>query len=167
MRIMRQNIREKEGAGAKSPKEGGKMTGQDGWHETAIRVRYKDTDRLGVVYYGNYLTFFEIGRAEFMRDLGFPYSKIEADGYSLVVTEAAAKYHDNVGYDAMVTVRTRVSDLRRVRIRFDYEVVSDGRHLLVSGHTVHACMDSNKKLTRIPPEVREVIEEKLKEFSNS
>jgi len=143
------------------------MTAQDGWHETAIRVRYKDTDRLGVVYYGNYLTFFEIGRAEFMRDLGFPYSKIEADGYSLVVTEAAAKYHDNVGYDAMVTVRTRVSDLRRVRIRFDYEVVSDGRHLLVSGHTVHACMDSNKKLTRIPPEVREVIEEKLKEFSNS
>jgi acyl-CoA thioester hydrolase len=137
------------------------MTVQDGWHETAIRVRYKDTDRLGVVYYGNYLTFFEIGRAEFMRDLGLPYSKIEADGYSLVVTEAAAKYHDNVGYDALVTVRTKVSDLRRVRIRFDYEVVSDGRRLLVSGHTVHACMDSNKKLARIPPEIRQVIEEKI------
>ena len=141
------------------------MTVQDGWHETAIRVRYKDTDRLGVVYYGNYLTFFEIGRAEFMRDLGLPYSKIEADGYTLVVTEAAAKYHDNVGYDAVVTVRTKVSDLRRVRIRFDYEVVSDGRDLLVSGHTVHACMDSSKKLTRIPPEIRQVIEKKLEETS--
>jgi acyl-CoA thioester hydrolase len=143
------------------------MTVQDGWHETAIRVRYKDTDRLGVVYYGNYLTFFEIGRAEFMRDLGLPYSKIEADGYSLVVTEAAAKYHDNVGYDALVTVRTKVSDLRRVRIRFDYEVVSDGRDLLVSGHTVHACMDSNKKVTRIPPEIRQVIEERVEGVNNS
>jgi acyl-CoA thioester hydrolase len=111
------------------------------------------------------LTFFEIGRAEFMRDLGLPYSKIEADGYSLVVTEAAAKYHDNVGYDEVVTVRTKVSDLRRVRIRFDYEVVNDGRHLLVSGHTVHACMDSSKKLTRIPPDVREVVEKKLKKPS--
>jgi acyl-CoA thioester hydrolase len=141
------------------------MRVQDGWHETAIRVRYKDTDRLGVVYYGNYLTFFEIGRAEFMRDLGLPYSKIEADGYSLVVTEAAARYHDNVGYDEVVTVRTKVGDLRRVRIRFDYEVVNDGHHLLVSGHTVHACMDSSKKLARIPPDVREVIEKKLEKPS--
>jgi acyl-CoA thioester hydrolase len=143
------------------------MMVNDGWHETTIRVRYKDTDRLGVVYYGNYLTFFEVGRAEFMRDLGFPYSKIESDGYSLVVTEAAAKYHDNVGYDALVTVRTRIADLRRVRIRFDYQVVSDGRHLLVSGYTVHACMDSNKKLTRIPPDVREVIEKNLVKSSEA
>jgi acyl-CoA thioester hydrolase len=153
------------GAGAKGPKEREKMTVHDGWHETTIRVRYKDTDRLGVVYYGNFLTFFEVGRAEFMRDLGLPYSRIESDGYSLVVTEAAAKYHDNVGYDALVTVRTRIGDLRRVRIRFDYQVVSDGRRLLVSGHTVHACMDANKKLTRIPPDVRKVIEERFQASS--
>jgi acyl-CoA thioester hydrolase len=147
--------------GMKGPRGEEEMTVHDGWHETRIRVRYKDTDRLGVVYYGNYLTFFEVGRAEFMRDLGFPYSRIESDGYSLVVTEAAAKYHGNVGYDAVVTVRTKVTELRRVWIRFDYQVVSDGRHLLVSGHTVHACMDSNKKLTRIPAEVKKVIEQKL------
>jgi len=61
---------------------------ENDWHETKIRVRYKDTDRMGVVYYGNYLTYFEIGRAELMRDLGFPYSAFESDGYSLVVTEA-------------------------------------------------------------------------------
>ncbi|MBW1666600.1 MAG: acyl-CoA thioesterase [Deltaproteobacteria bacterium] len=135
---------------------------KDGWHETKIRVRYKDTDRLGVVYYGNYLTFFEVGRAEFMRDLGFPYSKLESEGYTLVVTEASAKYHGNVGYDALVTVRTSVTQLKPVRVRFDYQVVSDGGRLLVSGHTVHACMDSNMKPTRIPAPVRKVIEQNLK-----
>ncbi|MGD2125457.1 MAG: thioesterase family protein [Desulfobacteraceae bacterium] len=139
---------------------------EGGWHETKIRVRYKDTDRLGVVYYGNYLTYFEIGRAEFMRELGFPYSKVETDGYSLVVIEAAAKYHDNVGYDELVTVKTAITELRPVRIRFDYRVVSDRGNLLVSGHTVHACTNSNGKPTRIPPGLRRIIEEKL-QFSNA
>jgi len=133
----------------------------DGWHETKIRVRYKDTDRLGVVYYGNYLTFFEVGRAEFMRDLGFPYSELEADGYSLVVTEAHAKYHGNVGYDAMVTVKTAISEIRGARMRFDYEVLADNGKLLVSGYTVHGCINAKSKPSRIPPAVKATIEEKL------
>ena len=68
----------------------GTMTANE-WHETQIRIRYKDTDRMGVVYYGNYLTFFEVGRAELMRDLGFSYARAEKDGYSLMVTEANVK----------------------------------------------------------------------------
>jgi len=135
--------------------------GSDGWHETKIRVRYKDTDRLGVVYYGNYLTFFEVGRAEFMRDLGFPYSEIEADGYSLVVTEAHAKYHGNVGYDAMVTVKTAISEIRGARMRFDYEVLADNGKLLVSGYTVHGCINAKSRPSRIPSSVKAAIEEKL------
>ena len=134
---------------------------EDGWHETKIRVRYKDTDRLGVVYYGNYLTFFEVGRAEFMRDLGFPYSKLEADGYSLVVIEAGAKYHDNAGYDALLTVNTMMTELRPVRMRFDYRVRAEDGRLLVSGHTVHACVNARKKPTRIPADLRTFIEERL------
>ncbi len=135
---------------------------EDDWHETKIRVRYKDTDRMGVVYYGNYLTFFEVGRSEFMRDLGFPYSNLEAHGYHMVVTEAIAKYHSNVGYDAIVTVKTKVSDLAYVRMRFDYEVVDDGGILLVSGQTAHACLDSNLKPTKIPAELRTALKGKIK-----
>jgi len=134
---------------------------ENGWHTTNIRIRYKDTDRMGVVYYGNYLTFFEIGRSEYMRDSGFPYSKLEAVGYSLVVTEAAAKYHANVGYDSLIKVKTAITELRKVRVRFDYEVVSEKNKQLVSGHTVHACMNSNQKLVKIPPEMMRIMEERV------
>jgi len=135
---------------------------EDGWHETTIRVRYKDTDQLGVVYHGNYLTFFEIGRAEFMRDLGLPYSRLEAEGYSLVVTEASVKYHSNVGYDALLTVKTRIGEQRGARVRFDYEVRSEDKKLLVTGHTVHGCINSAKKPVRIPEEMRTLVERRLK-----
>jgi acyl-CoA thioester hydrolase len=145
--------------------EGGREAGymdDDGWHETKIRIRYKDTDRLGVVYYGNYLTFFEIGRAEFMRDLGCPYSRVEAEGFSLVVTEAAAKYHGNVGYDSLVTVKTMITEARGARVRFDYKVLSEDDKLLVTGHTVHGCINASKKPSRIPPTLKAILEEKIK-----
>ena len=131
------------------------------WHETRIRIRYKDTDRMGVVYYGNYLTFFEVGRAELMRDLGFPYAEIEADGYILVVTEAKAKYHANVGYDSEVTVKTKIAKVKNVSIRFNYEVADESGRLLVSGHTVHACLNSDLKPVRIPADLKEVISKNI------
>jgi acyl-CoA thioester hydrolase len=134
---------------------------EKGWHTTDIRIRYKDTDRMGVVYYGNYLTFFEIGRSEYMRKLGFPYSRLEREGYSLVVTEAMAKYHANVGYDSLIRVKTAITELRKVRLRFDYEVISENNIRLVSGHTIHACLNSNQKLVKIPPEMMRIIEERV------
>ena len=140
---------------------------EEHWHDTKIRVRYKDTDRMGVVYYGNYLTFFEVGRAELMRDIGSPYSKLEADGYHLVVIEAVARYHANVGYDSLVTVKSRIAELRGARIRFDYRVVSEDGNLLVSGHTVHACVNSNQKPMRIPAGVKALIESKVDISSTS
>jgi acyl-CoA thioester hydrolase len=134
---------------------------ENGWHTINIRIRYKDTDRMGVVYYGNYLTFFEIGRSEYMRELDFPYSKLEAGGFSLVVTEATAKYYGNVGYDSLIKIKTAITDLRKVRVRFDYEVVSEKNNRLVTGHTVHACMNSNHKLVKIPPEMMRIMEERM------
>jgi acyl-CoA thioester hydrolase len=142
-------------------REVGNMDG-GGWHETKIRVRYKDTDRLGVVYYGNYLTFFEVGRAEFMRDLGYPYSKVEAEGFNLVVTEAAVKYHGNVGYDSLVTVKTMIAEARGARVQFDYRVFSEDEKLLVTGHTVHGCINAGKKPSRIPPGLKAILEEKMR-----
>jgi acyl-CoA thioester hydrolase len=136
------------------------MTGK-GWHSTDIRVRYKDTDRMGVVYYGNYLTYFEVGRTEYMRELGFPYSRLEERGYTLAVTETSAKYISNVGYDSLITVKTAITGLKRVTMRFDYEVFSDKNLLLVTGHTVHACLDSSLKPVRFPPEVAEMMEKKM------
>lgn len=133
------------------------MISDNGWHTTKIRVRYKDTDRMGVVYYGNYFTFFEVGRAEYMRGLGFPYSELEKKGYSLVVIKADARYYANVGYDSMVTIRTAISELRIVRVRFEYEIVSEENAILVRGHTLHACVDSDGKPDRIPPDIREIM----------
>ncbi len=123
------------------------------WHSTDIRVRYKDTDRMGVVYYGNYLTFFEVGRAEHMRALGLPYSELEGKGHSLAVIEASARYFSNVGYDSVVTVKTAITLIKRARLRFDYEIYSEDNRLLVTGHTVHACINSGQKPVRIPQEI--------------
>ena len=134
---------------------------ENGWHKTEIRVRYKDTDRLGVVYYGNYLTFFEVARAEYMREIGYPYSELEAKGYTLVVSEASAKYHGNVGYDAVVTVQSAITEVRPVRVRFDYRVVDGDGRLLVIGHTVHACVNEENKPTRLPPELRKIVEPRV------
>ncbi len=125
--------------------------------QAQLRVRYKDTDRMGVVYYGNYLTFFEVARAEYMRQLGFSYARLEAEGYSLVVIEAALKYHANVGYDALLGIKVRVAELRQVRLRFDYEVFDESGQLLVSGHTAHACVNSGGRPTRIPAPLRSLL----------
>ncbi len=134
---------------------------ENGWHNTNIRVRYKDTDRMGVVYYGNYLTYFEVGRSEYMRELGFPYSQMEGKGFILVVTEANAKYHGNVGYDSLVTVKTAITELKRITVRFDYQIRSEENILLVTGHTVHACLNSSLKPIRMPPELVKRMEERL------
>ena len=132
------------------------------WHETEVRVRYKDTDRMGVVYYGNYLTFFEVGRTEFMRDLGFTYSNVEAEGYALVVTEVGAKYHANVDYDSLITVKSEITEMKKVSVRFEYEVLNENGILLVSGFTEHVCINSNRKITKIPTDLREAIKTRLK-----
>ena len=140
---------------------------ENGWHTTNVRVRYKDTDRMGVVYYGNYFTYFEIGRSEYMRELSFPYTELETRGYSLVVTEAAAKYHANVGYDSLVKVKTAITDLRIVRVRFSYEILSEEGQLLVRGYTVHACMNSENKPVRFPSDMMKIMKARIRRKENS
>ncbi|MBN1106306.1 MAG: acyl-CoA thioesterase [Deltaproteobacteria bacterium] len=134
----------------------------NGWFEMSLRVRYKDTDRMGVVYYGNYLTFFEVGRAELMRHLGYAYSRLEAEGYNLVVAEASARYHRNVGYDSMVVVRTRIAEVKGASVRFDYRVLAEDGGLLVTGHTLHACINDAQKPIRLPAEVKRLMERAMK-----
>lgn len=134
---------------------------ENNWHETQVRIRYKDTDRMGVVYYGNYLTFFEVARAEVMRDLNFSYAKMEEEGYALPAIEAGIRYHGNVGYDSLITIKTRVAYVKKVRVRFEYEVFEPGGNMIVKGHTIHACMDSNLKPVRIPSNVKGILRERF------
>ena len=120
---------------------------------TELRVIYGDTDQMGVVYYANYLRFFEAGRNEFIRAKGLRYRDFEErHGLRLPVTEASVRYQQPARYDDLVQVETSLTGLRRVSATFGYRLVRDGT-LLATGHTVHACVDLAGKLRRLPEEL--------------
>ncbi len=123
--------------------------------ETPIRVRYADTDQMGVVYYGNYPAFFEVGRSEYMRQKGYPYRDVEEMGYYFVVVGLEAKYYGNATYDDIVIVKTRVTEVKSRGITFHYVVTRDGT-LVVEGSTKHICVNSDKKPVTIPQKVIEI-----------
>jgi acyl-CoA thioester hydrolase len=104
--------------------------------KTEIRVRVADTDLMGVVYNGNFLVWFEIGRTELLRDLGLTYAEVEARGYSLPVTEARFRARKPAHYDDKVVVETRLGSLRTREVRFLYRI-HRGEDLLVEGETTH------------------------------
>lgn len=120
---------------------------------TRIRVIYGDTDQMGIVYYANYLRFFEAGRSEFLRAKGMRYRDLEArHRVRLPVTEALVSYRAPARYEDLITVETSLSQLRRVSARFTYRIHRDGA-LLATGHTAHACVDEEGRLVRLPPEL--------------
>lgn len=106
-------------------------------HTTVIRVRYKDTDQMGVVYHAVYLEYFETARTEMLRALGLPYSTIEQEGLMLPVLEACLSMKRPARYDNLLNVASIIRELPTARLRIEYEITYDGR-LLVAGHTVHA-----------------------------
>ena len=130
---------------------------QEKWHTMELRIIYKDTDLMGVVYYANYFTFFEKARTEYMRNLGYPYLRLEKEGLFLPVIEASAQYRGNVGYDSLIILKTRVSSISRVTVRFDYQVLDDAGKIIITGHTVHAVIGINKKPSRLPEDVKKTI----------
>ncbi|HSW36630.1 MAG TPA: thioesterase family protein [Candidatus Limnocylindrales bacterium] len=105
--------------------------------ETLIRVRYKDTDQMGVVYHANYLVWFEIGRTELMRRLGMLYRELEKSNLFLPVLKAYCEYKIPARYDDQLTVLTRIESLQSVRLTFAYEIRREGK-LLAKGYTEHA-----------------------------
>ena len=125
-----------------------------------LRVRYADTDAMGVVYYANYLAYFEVGRVELLRVAGTDYRSIEESGVVAAVTRADCRYLRPARFDDVLAVHTRVADVGRVTMRFEYEIrrESDGT-LLAEGFTEHACLDRvTLRPTRLPPAVREAME---------
>jgi acyl-CoA thioester hydrolase len=127
-----------------------------------LRVIYGDTDQMGVVYYANYLRFFEAGRNELCRVCDIPYRELEDRGYMLPVTEVAARYRRPARYDDLVIVETTLGRLGRAQLRFEYQVrrEADGE-LLCTGHTVHACLGEGGRPTRLPRDLVERFQQTL------
>ena len=121
--------------------------------KTDIRVIYGDTDQMGVVYYANYLRFFEAARNEFIRAKGLRYRDFEAEhGLLLPVVEAAVQYKQPARYDDLLTVEISLTEVRRASARFGYRILR-GEELLVTGHTVHACVGLDGRVQRMPKEL--------------
>lgn len=118
-----------------------------------IRVRYSETDQMGVAYYANYLVWFEVGRSEFCRERGFRYADLEAVGYKLVVTDVHCRYRSSARYDETVIVRTRLKDANKRMITFGYQILrKDQKDVIAEGETQHICVDSNGKTKSLPRE---------------
>jgi acyl-CoA thioester hydrolase len=124
---------------------------------TRVRVRYAETDRMGVVYYANYFVWFEIGRTDWLRETGQSYREMEIAGVQLPVIEAHCEYRRPAKYDDDLEIRTRATLLTPVRIRFDYEIIRGDDDTLVTGHTIHAALDARGRPCRLPARVRDML----------
>ena len=120
-----------------------------------IRVRYADTDQMGITYHANYLVWFEVGRTDWLRHHGWTYRDMERDGFRLPVIEVSCRYLAPARYDDELEVYTRAALVTPVRVRFDYEVrlAGDGP-IAATGHTVHAVLGASGKPCRVPDRVR-------------
>jgi acyl-CoA thioester hydrolase len=122
------------------------------FHETRLRVRYAETDQMGVVYHANHLIWFEVGRVELMREMGFSYRDMERDDDRFIaVADVKCRYRAPIFYDEEVVVRTRLKAVREKVIVFSYELVrADNRALLAEGETTHVVTDAKMKVATLP-----------------
>jgi len=127
-------------------------------HDLELRVRYAETDQMGVVYHANYLVWCEMGRTDFIRRCGVSYAEMEQGGISLAVSELSARYHAAARYDQLIRVRTRLGEVRSRMISFDYLIsnaVTEKR--LVSAHTTLISLDRGGKPVALPAELRRLL----------
>ena len=123
---------------------------------STLRVRYAETDRMGVVYYANYFVWFEVARADLLRTLGWSYREMEASGVQLPVIEAQCEYKRPARYDDEIEVRTEGRLVSAVRLEFAYEVVVKGLpETAATGRTVHAAIGPDGRPVRLPQRLRE------------
>jgi acyl-CoA thioester hydrolase len=122
-----------------------------------IRVRYADTDQMGVMYYSNYLIWFEVARTEFFRSMGFDYRSLEKDReIYLPVAEVVCRYRAPLRYDDLAAVVTRVNDVGNSRLVFEYDIILRGK-TVTTGSTKHAFVDRKGKPVAIPQDIREAL----------
>lgn len=121
-------------------------------------MRYAETDKMGVVYYANFLVWFEVGRTDLLRHAGWSYREMEVEGFSLPVIEAHCEYKEPARYDDELEVRTGGDLLSPIRVQFTYEIVRPADEaLLATGHTVHASLDPSGRPRRLPDRIRSIL----------
>jgi acyl-CoA thioester hydrolase len=129
------------------------------YHDAKVRVRYAETDQMGVVYHANFLIWFEVGRVELMRVLGVEYKKMEKeDDCRIVVADVHCRYHDSARYDEELRIRTRITESKNRVIVFSYEVIrdADGK-ILANGETTHVICGSNGRPKLLPEKYRRIM----------
>ncbi|MDV5120514.1 MAG: thioesterase family protein [Candidatus Scalindua sp.] len=127
-------------------------------NEINVRVRYQETDQMGIVYYSNYFVYFEMGRIEFLRNHGISYAEIEKENIFLAVAEAHCKYRAPAMFDDLLVIKTCLSKMKHARIEFCYEIRRNNEEKLIAeGFTRLACLDINRKPTAIPEKVRNAL----------
>src|SRR5215831_15957407 len=126
--------------------------------ETPVRVRYAETDRMGIVYHAHYIVWFEIGRTDYCREAGEPYRAMEDSGLWILVTAVDCRYRRPARYDDALRVRTWLSELASRGLAFRYEIVDEGNRLLAEGSTRHVFADSQGRLRRAPADILERLE---------
>jgi acyl-CoA thioester hydrolase len=127
------------------------------WHDTEVRVRYAETDQMGIVHHSNYPVWFEVGRSDLCRAKGFSYKEMEEEGNALmVVAEVYCRFRSPAFYDDVLTVRTQVGEIRSRSLRFIYQVyrASDDM-VLCEGETLHVVTDKEKKVRTLPDVYRD------------
>jgi acyl-CoA thioester hydrolase len=121
-------------------------------YDATIRVRYAETDQMGVVYHSNFLVWFEVGRVELMRSLGFDYKRMELDDDTyIVVADVHCRYHHPARYDELLTVRSRILEAKTRTLRFGYEILrQEDLKLLATGHTIHVACNRAGQVKHFP-----------------
>jgi acyl-CoA thioester hydrolase len=122
---------------------------------TELRVRYAETDQMGVVYHSNYLIWCEIGRTDYIRGLGTPYAELERNGVALAVSEASLRCHAPARYDDVVRVETSLTEVRSRTVTFDYVIAHAGTGArLATARTILVSLDRDGRVAALPPNVR-------------
>ena len=136
--------------------------------ESRFRVRYAETDAMKIVHHSSYIVWFEEGRSEYMRQMGFPYTKLEAMGLYLAVTEIQARYLRAARYDEEIRVETSLENLRSRGLTFHYRVfrASDDT-LLAEGRSVHVCIDGKGHPRKLPQEVHDLLKPMVTELRST
>ena len=120
-------------------------------HETKLRVRYGETEQMGVVYHGNYVQYLEIGRIEWLRNLGVSYKKMEEDGIMLPVISIYLNYKRSACYDDVIYVKTQLNKMPMATIEFDYEILNEDREIITLAKVILAFINmKSKSPTRCP-----------------
>ncbi len=123
-----------------------------------VRVMYADTDAMGIVYHTNYIKWFEIGRSEFLREIGLVYASLERQGINFPLYEVHCHYLSPATYDQVIRIETEIAYVNRASLRFNYRLFDEqGEKTFVEGYSVHACTNRDQKIVRLPLPILEVL----------